>query len=88
MIRPRSKDTFSRHTFGPPQRAAFCRGTRVILEFDDQRDGAFAVAPLDRLALATQGGFASSVGGNPVSEEDEEAKLARIVEVAKEVWGD
>ena len=44
-------------------------------------------APLDRLALATQCGFASSVGGNPVTEADEEAKLSRIVEVAKDVWG-
>jgi 5-methyltetrahydropteroyltriglutamate--homocysteine methyltransferase len=43
--------------------------------------------PLDRLSLTTQCGFASSVGGNPVSEADEEAKLARIVEVAHDVWG-
>lgn len=45
-------------------------------------------APLDRLALATQCGFASSVGGNPLSEADEFAKLRRIVEVAEDVWPD
>lgn len=44
-------------------------------------------APLDRLGLTTQCGFASSVKGNPLSEADEEAKLARIVEVADAVWG-
>ena len=45
-------------------------------------------APLERLALTTQCGFASSVGGNPLSPAEEEAKLARIVEVAGEVWPD
>jgi 5-methyltetrahydropteroyltriglutamate--homocysteine methyltransferase len=45
-------------------------------------------APLDRLALATQCGFASSVGGNPLTEADEFAKLQRIVAVARDVWPD
>jgi 5-methyltetrahydropteroyltriglutamate--homocysteine methyltransferase len=44
-------------------------------------------APLDQLALSPQCGFASSVGGNPLSEEEQEAKLRRIVEVATAVWG-
>ena len=43
--------------------------------------------PLDRLALSPQCGFASTVGGNPVTEADEVAKLERVVEVAGEVWG-
>ncbi len=51
-------------------------------------DEAARYAPLDRLALTTQCGFASSVRGNPLSEAEEEAKLARIVEVAGEVWSD
>jgi 5-methyltetrahydropteroyltriglutamate--homocysteine methyltransferase len=38
--------------------------------------------------LAPQCGFASSIGGNPLGEDDEAAKLARIVEVASEVWPD
>jgi 5-methyltetrahydropteroyltriglutamate--homocysteine methyltransferase len=50
-------------------------------------DEAAQFAPLERLSLATQCGFASSIVGNPLSEEDEAAKLARIVEVADDVWG-
>ncbi len=45
-------------------------------------------APIERLALAPQCGFASSIGGNPLSEDEEAAKLARIVCVAREVWAD
>ncbi len=44
--------------------------------------------PIDRLALTTQCGFASSIKGNPMTEAEEEAKLARIVEVARDVWSD
>lgn len=43
--------------------------------------------PIERLALAPQCGFASSVRGNPLTEDDQIAKLSRIVEVADEVWG-
>jgi 5-methyltetrahydropteroyltriglutamate--homocysteine methyltransferase len=42
---------------------------------------------LDRLALSPQCGFASTVAGNPVTEADERAKLARVVEAAKAIWG-
>ncbi len=45
-------------------------------------------APLDRLALSPQCGFASSIKGNPLSSQQQEAKLARIVEVARAVWGE
>ena len=41
---------------------------------------------LDRLALSPQCGFASSVGGNPVTEEDERAKLKLVADVAAEIW--
>ena len=51
-------------------------------------DDAARHAPLERLALAPQCGFASSVKGNPLTESDQEAKLARIVEVADAVWTD
>ncbi|MEE2969040.1 MAG: 5-methyltetrahydropteroyltriglutamate--homocysteine S-methyltransferase [Pseudomonadota bacterium] len=44
--------------------------------------------PIDRLALTTQCGFASSIKGNPMTEAEQEAKLARIVEVAHDVWED
>jgi 5-methyltetrahydropteroyltriglutamate--homocysteine methyltransferase len=42
---------------------------------------------LDRLAIGPQCGFASTVAGNPLSETDQRAKLARTVEVAVAVWG-
>jgi 5-methyltetrahydropteroyltriglutamate--homocysteine methyltransferase len=44
------------------------------------------VAPLERLALSPQCGFASSIKGNPLGEAEQRAKLARIVEVAAKVW--
>ena len=42
---------------------------------------------LDRLAIGPQCGFASTVAGNPLTEADERAKLALVVEAAKQVWG-
>jgi 5-methyltetrahydropteroyltriglutamate--homocysteine methyltransferase len=42
--------------------------------------------PLDRLALSPQCGFASTIEGNPLTEDDEKRKLALIVETADEVW--
>lgn len=42
--------------------------------------------PLERLALSPQCGFAISVIGNPISLEDEQAKLRTIAETAKSVW--
>jgi 5-methyltetrahydropteroyltriglutamate--homocysteine methyltransferase len=44
-------------------------------------------APLEQLCLSPQCGFASTEEGNVLAEEEQWAKLARIVEVAKEVWG-
>jgi 5-methyltetrahydropteroyltriglutamate--homocysteine methyltransferase len=43
--------------------------------------------PLERLALSPQCGFASSVVGNALSEDDQWAKLATIGETAALVWG-
>jgi 5-methyltetrahydropteroyltriglutamate--homocysteine methyltransferase len=51
-------------------------------------DLAAKFAPLEQLALSPQCGFASSIRGNPLSEAEQEAKLARIVETARQVWGD
>ncbi len=56
---------------------------------DDLRrriEEASAYVPLERLALSPQCGFASSVGGNPVTEADERAKLRLVAEVAQAVW--
>ena len=41
---------------------------------------------LDQLCLSPQCGFASTLGGNPVTEEDEKAKLGLVVETAAQVW--
>jgi 5-methyltetrahydropteroyltriglutamate--homocysteine methyltransferase len=44
---------------------------------------------LEQLALSPQCGFSTSASEHVgVSEEMERAKLARIVEVARKVWGD
>jgi len=43
--------------------------------------------PLERLSLSTQCGFASAGAGNPLSTEQQSAKLRRVVEVARKVWG-
>ncbi|MHB8732470.1 MAG: uroporphyrinogen decarboxylase/cobalamine-independent methonine synthase family protein [bacterium] len=42
--------------------------------------------PLERLALSPQCGFASTMEGNLLSEEDQWAKLRLVVETAREVW--
>ena len=40
----------------------------------------------DRLAISPQCGFASTVAGNPLSEDDQRAKLRLVVEAAKTIW--
>jgi 5-methyltetrahydropteroyltriglutamate--homocysteine methyltransferase len=50
-------------------------------------DEASRYVPLERLCLSPQCGFASSVGGNPLTAEDQRRKLALVVEVAEKVWG-
>ena len=42
---------------------------------------------LDQLCVSPQCGFSSTVEGNNIAVEDQRAKLARCVEVAREVWG-
>jgi 5-methyltetrahydropteroyltriglutamate--homocysteine methyltransferase len=44
-------------------------------------------APLDRLALSPQCGFATSVLGNALSVEDERTKLETVAATAERVWG-
>jgi 5-methyltetrahydropteroyltriglutamate--homocysteine methyltransferase len=50
-------------------------------------EAAAKYAPLDQLCLSPQCGFASTEEGNVLAEDEQWAKLALIVEVAKEVWG-
>jgi len=40
-----------------------------------------------RLAISPQCGFASTMGGNPVTEADERAKLGLCVDAARAIWG-
>jgi 5-methyltetrahydropteroyltriglutamate--homocysteine methyltransferase len=41
----------------------------------------------NRLAISPQCGFASTIGGNPVTEADERAKLRLCVDAARAIWG-
>ena len=50
-------------------------------------DEAATYADLDQLALSPQCGFASTEEGNVLAEDAQWAKLAVIVETAREVWG-
>jgi 5-methyltetrahydropteroyltriglutamate--homocysteine methyltransferase len=51
-------------------------------------DEAAKYVPLDQLCLSPQCGFSSTVEGNVLTVEEQEAKLRLIVEVAADVWGD
>jgi 5-methyltetrahydropteroyltriglutamate--homocysteine methyltransferase len=50
-------------------------------------DQAAKFASLDQLCISGQCGFASTEEGNLLTEDEQWAKLRRIVEVADEVWG-
>ena len=50
-------------------------------------DEATKYAPIEQLCLSPQCGFASTEEGNVLGEEQQWAKLAMIVEIAREVWG-
>jgi 5-methyltetrahydropteroyltriglutamate--homocysteine methyltransferase len=50
-------------------------------------DAAARFADLDQLCLSPQCGFASTEEGNLLTEDEQWAKLARVVEVAAQVWG-
>ena len=50
-------------------------------------DAAAKFVDIDQLCLSPQCGFASTEDGNVLTEDEQWAKLAMIVEVAREVWG-
>lgn len=56
-------------------------------ELKQRIDSASSVFPLERLALSPQCGFASTMEGNLLTYEDQEAKLRLVAETAREVWG-
>jgi 5-methyltetrahydropteroyltriglutamate--homocysteine methyltransferase len=49
-------------------------------------DEAAKYVPLERLALSPQCGFASTIEGNPLTQDDQRRKLELVVETAREVW--
>jgi 5-methyltetrahydropteroyltriglutamate--homocysteine methyltransferase len=50
-------------------------------------DEASRYVPLDDLALSPQCGFASTMDGNLLTEDDQWAKLRLVVDTARAVWG-
>jgi 5-methyltetrahydropteroyltriglutamate--homocysteine methyltransferase len=58
-----------------------------VEELERRIDSAARFVGMDQLCLSPQCGFASTEEGNVLSEEEQWAKLARIVEVAGKVWG-
>jgi 5-methyltetrahydropteroyltriglutamate--homocysteine methyltransferase len=78
------------------------RGKRVVLglvtskngvlesceELERRIDEAAKYVDLDQLCLSPQCGFASTEEGNSLTEDEQWAKLARIVEVSRRVWGE
>ncbi|HEY5209601.1 MAG TPA: 5-methyltetrahydropteroyltriglutamate--homocysteine S-methyltransferase [Stellaceae bacterium] len=64
---------------------------RSALETEDyvrrRVEEAAKYVPLDQLCLSPQCGFSSTEAGNVLTVEQQNAKLALIVELAKEIWG-
>jgi len=56
-------------------------------ELKQRIEQASAFLPLERLALSPQCGFASTMEGNLLTTQDQEAKLRLVAETAREVWG-
>ncbi len=63
-------------------------GTLESADFLQRRiEDAARFVDLDQLCLSPQCGFASTEEGNALTEDEQWAKLSRIVEVAERVWG-
>jgi methionine synthase II (cobalamin-independent) len=59
-----------------------------IEELKRRADEAARYVDSERCAISPQCGFASTIGGNPVTEADQRAKLRLCVEAARSIWGD
>jgi 5-methyltetrahydropteroyltriglutamate--homocysteine methyltransferase len=59
-----------------------------VEQLERRIEAAAKYADMDQLCLSPQCGFASTEEGNTLSEAEQWAKLARIVEVAGKVWGE
>jgi len=61
---------------------------RETVEFLIQRiQDAARFVPLERLAISPQCGFATSIGGNAITLEDQTRKMSVLAEAAQAVWG-
>jgi 5-methyltetrahydropteroyltriglutamate--homocysteine methyltransferase len=63
--------------------------TPVLEKLDDLKrrtDEAARYIDAQRLAISPQCGFASTMGGNPLTEADERAKLSLCVNAARSIW--
>jgi 5-methyltetrahydropteroyltriglutamate--homocysteine methyltransferase len=58
----------------------------TVEELSARIEGAARFVPTERLALSPRCGFATSVGGNRITREQERAKLRTIAEAAV-IWG-
>jgi methionine synthase II (cobalamin-independent) len=64
--------------------------TPALESQDDLRrriDEAARYVPLENLALSPQCGFASTSAGNVLTQDEQQAKLALVVDTAQKVWG-
>jgi 5-methyltetrahydropteroyltriglutamate--homocysteine methyltransferase len=62
-------------------------GLESVDELTRRIDAASRYVPLERLAISSQCGFATSVLGNALTVEDERAKLGVVADAARKVWG-
>jgi methionine synthase II (cobalamin-independent) len=65
------------------KRAALERKEELLRRINE----AAKFVPLERLALSPQCGFASTMEGNLLTEDDQWAKLKLVVDTAREMWG-
>ena len=59
----------------------------TVEELRRRIEAAAAFVALDRLSLSPQCGFASTMEGNRISPDEQRAKLRRVAETARAVWG-
>jgi len=56
-------------------------------ELTDRIQQTSRYVPLERLCLSPQCGFSSTVEGNDITDDQQWAKLERVVATARDVWG-
>src|SRR5206468_6203468 len=59
----------------------------TVEELRERIEAAAKIVPRERLALSPQCGFASTLEGNRISPETQQAKLEVVATTARAVWG-